>query len=85
MICELCGREVTVLTTHHLVPRSRRGSGKDVVGLCKACHGMIHRLFTNKELAENFHDLDRLKSHPYILRFVSWVRKQDPARRVKIR
>lgn len=84
MLCELCLRKVDQYTIHHLIPRSRDGAGEEVTTLCKACHGMIHSLFSNRQLASDLFTLDQLKRHPEMRRFIRWVRKQDPNKRVKI-
>ena len=52
MICELCQREVDQYTRHHLIPKSRNKKSTELLVLCKACHGMIHRIFDNKELED---------------------------------
>jgi 5-methylcytosine-specific restriction enzyme A len=62
--CELCRREGEV-TTHHLMPRTRRKSKKNKqdftrdgvkgrpVDLCRLCHKRVHML-THKEAEEYF-------------------------------
>ncbi len=83
--CQLCGREVGKLTSHHLIPKSRQGKKGPRVELCSACHRMVHRTFPNRELAAHYHCLDNLKAHPEIRKFIRWVRKQDPNKRIKVR
>ncbi|MBN2366625.1 MAG: HNH endonuclease [Calditrichaeota bacterium] len=85
MKCELCGREVEEYTTHHLIPRSEDGQPDNIAIVCRPCHSMIHRLFSNRELAENYSSIKGLKDHPEIEKFIRWVRKQDPNKKVKIR
>lgn len=85
MQCELCERDVALYSSHHLVPKSRiKKSGKLII-LCSACHKMIHRIFTNLELEKQYYNLLRIKSHPEIIKFLMWVQKQDPNKKVKIR
>jgi len=64
-VCELCRREGGGITTHHLIPRTRRKRKKtkqDVtregvksrpVDLCRLCHKRVHRL-THKEAEQYF-------------------------------
>jgi hypothetical protein len=90
MRCELCGREVASLTLHHLRPKSRRGKYEKVADLptaqiCPACHRQIHALFTNHELAQQFNSLEKLRAEPRMAKFLAWVRKQDPNKRVRVR
>ena len=84
MKCELCGREVENYTVHHLIPKSKNGGQSPTAILCQACHRTIHRFYTNKELAESFYTIERLRLRPEIRRFVAWFRKQDPHKRIKV-
>ncbi len=62
-MCELCRREVSEITTHHLIPRSRHKKKKadftreDLKGrpvdLCRSCHKKVH-LMTDKEVETYF-------------------------------
>ena len=85
--CALCERDVDQLTEHHLIPRSRGRKGQELptVDLCSACHRQIHALFTNEQLARDLNTLERLRDDPSVARFVKWVRKQDPSRRIRVR
>jgi hypothetical protein len=85
MQCELCERDVENGTSHHLIPRSRDKKSKKRINLCKPCHGMIHRFFTNRDLESKYHDLATIKKHPEVLKFLVWVKKQDPNKKIKIR
>jgi len=85
MTCELCQREVGQFTHHHLIPKSRDKKSKELVVLCKACHGMIHRIFDNKELETEYFNLNTIRDHPEVHKYLLWVRKQDPNKKIKIR
>ncbi len=77
--CPLCGRALVPgpsVNRHHLVPRSR--GGKAAFDIHRICHSKIHSLWTEKELAAEFHDFDRIRADPRIQVFIAWVRKQDP-------
>jgi 5-methylcytosine-specific restriction endonuclease McrA len=84
MLCELCLREVDEHTLHHLIPKSRGGDGKGVIASCKACHRMIHSLFSNQLLTTELNTIDKLIKHPDMQRFIRWVRKQDPNKQIKV-
>lgn len=81
--CELCGRSVPELTEHHLVPRvvgrkrGLRGEELPVAQLCWMCHGQIHTLYTNEELAQRLSSLEALRSDAAVARYLEWVQKQD--------
>jgi hypothetical protein len=76
------------LTVHHLVPRQNTKRKKQDPGptanICSACHRQIHVLFDNKLLALELNTLDKLKNEPQMQKFLVWVRKQDPGKRVSV-
>jgi hypothetical protein len=83
--CELCERAVANLTVHHLVPRSQ-GKKKQTLptaSLCPACHRQLHVLFSNLHLARSLSSIEEIKQEPSMQRFLAWVRKQDPNKRVR--
>lgn len=82
--CGLCGRPVSRLTRHHLIPRSRhrkkrvkrnftREQMQRVVLLCPACHRQVHKTFTEKELELHYNSIEALLEHADIQRFVRWI------------
>jgi hypothetical protein len=87
MICELCEREVPHLTVHHLVPKQKTKRKKAPPGpttnICSSCHRQIHNLFDNTRLARELNSVESLKSDPQMHKFLSWVKKQDPGKRIK--
>lgn len=85
MQCELCEREVEHVTVHHLIPRQKDGRFGPRADLCSACHRQIHILFDNTRLARELNCLDRLRDEPDLQRFLAWVKRQPPDRRVKVR
>lgn len=88
MQCELCEREVKKLTIHHLIPRQSSKRKKAPIGptanICSACHRQVHALFDNKVLAKELNTTDKLKKAPDMQKFLSWLRKQDPYKRVTV-
>jgi len=87
MPCQLCDRTVTDLTEHHLVPRQytrrRKLPTSATVLLCRPCHKQIHTLFDNITLARELNTLEQLQNEPRLQKFVAWVRKQQPHKRVR--
>ncbi|ASF38745.1 MULTISPECIES: HNH endonuclease signature motif containing protein [Halobacillus] len=83
--CELCFRTPVKTTEHHLIPRQHGGAMGVTVWLCGACHRQIHALFTNEELANFYHTLERLREHPDMEKYLSWIKKQDPQKEVTTR
>ncbi|NJL20584.1 MAG: hypothetical protein HC895_06830 [Leptolyngbyaceae cyanobacterium SM1_3_5] len=88
MQCQLCDRSVDRLTLHHLVPRQvtkrKQIDTSPTVEICAACHRQIHTLFDNKVLAQELNSIDALKQNPSMQRFLRWVQKQDPNRKISI-
>ena len=90
--CALCKRE-TPLTEHHLTPKqaTRRKSKRHrsdlgpTLLLCMACHKQIHKLYSNRELANYYSTLEDLQGSEELMKFVKWVSKQDPNKRVRVR
>ncbi len=89
--CELCGRCVDIVTLHHLYPRSQgkrrkmKAAELPTARLCSACHRQLHILFSNRELAARFSSIEQLRAEPNVQKFVEWIARQDPNKRVKVR
>lgn len=76
-LCELCDREVSRTTVHHLVPQTEGGRKKSTVELCISCHRQIHALYTNRQLGLRLNTLEKLKNDEKILRYLKWIKNQD--------
>ena len=77
--CPLCERPMVAgpsLDQHHMVPRSH--GGRETVTMHKICHRAIHAMLSERELAEQFTDFDRLRAHPTLAQFIAWVKKRPP-------
>jgi hypothetical protein len=88
--CELCKRPVSFLTQHHVIPRTehkrkkkREGLTQEflntVIWICAACHKNIHAVLTERELADEYNTIEKLRGFPAIQKFTTWVRKQADA------
>ena len=79
-ICPICGRVLGErhISKHHLIPKSRGGTHGPTVDLHHICHQKIHSLFTEKELAENYSTVEKIRAHEDVQKFVKWVRKKAP-------
>jgi hypothetical protein len=89
MKCELCDREMAALTAHHLIPKQNTKRKHEDTGptidICSACHRQIHSLFDNKHLAQELNSLDKLKNEPQLQKFLLWVQKQKPDKKIQVR
>ncbi|WP_205439436.1 HNH endonuclease [Halobacillus ihumii] len=83
--CDLCGRTPITTTVHHLIPKQYGGAAGPTAMLCSACHRQLHALFTNEELAGFYHTVERLADHPDMGKYLRWVKKQDPEKRITTR
>ncbi len=83
--CDLCERTPITTTVHHLIPKQYGGVDGPTAMLCSACHRQLHALFTNEELAGFYHTLERLADHPDMGKYLRWVKKQDPEKRITTR
>lgn len=74
LICPLCAREIPTAQrdAHHLIPKCK--GGRETQFLHRICHRQIHALFTEVELANNYHHIEQLLMHPEIISFVNWIK-----------
>ncbi len=88
MQCELCLREMSQLTVHHLVPRQtvkrKQADEGPTIDICSACHRQIHAFYPNLQLARELNTLETLQNEPKMRGFLKWIRKQKPDKKVKI-
>jgi hypothetical protein len=75
--CFLCERPLgRRIERHHPVPRSR--GGRETVPVHPICHRTIHATLGNKELERGYSTSEKLRAHPEIAKFVSWVSGKEP-------
>lgn len=77
MKCQLCERESSKITKHHLIPK-QKGTDHKTIRVCISCSKQIHVLFTNEELKREYNTLQKLKLSPEVQKWIEWVRKKDP-------
>lgn len=86
--CELCKRVMSVLTQHHLIPRTRHRKKRTqrlfsreavrtrILWICRPCHDHIHSVLNEKDMETGYHTREALLAHPDIHRFVVWIRNK---------
>ena len=80
-ICPLCDRPIPAevkQSLHHLIPKLKGGKGGPTVLLHHICHREIHATLTAAELAHDYSDMEALRRHPRLEKFIAWVRKRPP-------
>ena len=84
--CSLCNRTgVPKLTEHHLCPKEKGVKYGETISICEDCHRQIHALYTNEELALRLYTLDRLCKDEKINKYLNYVRKQPPNKKITIK
>lgn len=86
-ICPLCGRPIppgVPQSRHHLVPKLKGGKGGPTVLLHHICHREIHATLSEAELARDYADIEALKAHPRLAKFIRWVARRPPGFRSKV-
>lgn len=79
IICPICDRSIpeSQKDAHHLIPKSK--GGKTTEYLHRICHKQIHALFTETELAQQYHHAQILREHPEMMKFIQWVKNKPDA------
>jgi uncharacterized protein YutE (UPF0331/DUF86 family) len=74
--CQLCGRIVSRLTKHHLVPQKyrRRGDMHLTIDVCADCARMIHAMFKLSELKSKYNNFQRLRNSGRLRKYLRWVK-----------
>lgn len=76
--CPLCNRELAEpMVRHHLIPPSKGGKDTPTVPMHKICQAKVHAVFTETELKNYYHTVDRIREHEDILKFIKWVSKKE--------
>lgn len=82
-MCPLCGRElIQPIESHHLKPQTFSSRDKTVhnksnrIDLHRICHQKIHSTFSEKQLFDFYHTIQRIQQHEHIKKFVKWVAKK---------
>ena len=79
-ICVICDRELgdsKTISKHHLIPKSKGGKNTPTILIHNICHQKIHSVFTEKELRDEYHTVEKLKQHEEMQKFIKWVAKKD--------
>ena len=96
MNCVICNRELSLISGHHLIPRTCHHKKKvkkefaretliEKINLCQPCHDQIHTIFTVKELERFYNNQLIIKSHPEMIKFISWIENKPMNFRLKVR
>ena len=84
-LCELCKRESSRFTSHHLIPRSRGGKLGPQAKLCLTCHRQVHAMFTESTLAKELNSIAALRTNPEFSDYLKWARNQKGPTNFRVR
>jgi len=81
--CPICGREYGgEMQDHHLKPVTFKSRTKEVhdpgnfVHIHKVCHQKIHATFSEHDLFQYYHTVERLLENEDMQKFVKWINKK---------
>ena len=75
--CALCERPLGArVEWHHVVPKSE--GGRETVPVHPICHRTIHATLSNADLARHYADVEGLRGHEVIARYLRWVADKPP-------
>jgi hypothetical protein len=75
--CWFCQRPLGEnVDAYHPVPKSK--GGRAVVSVHPICNQTIHANFTNAQLARIGEDVEALRNHEAMAKFLTWVEGKDP-------
>lgn len=77
-ICPICHRLLTETSfnRHHLLPKTF--GGKETIDLHKMCHQKLHATFTEREMKNYYHTIERIMENEDMQKFVVWIQNKDP-------
>jgi len=89
IICPICKRNTPehYQEKHHLIPRGICKRNKyakkqqiiednNTLDLCVSCGDFLHKVFTIKDLADNYNTLDKILANEDIQNWASWISKK---------
>jgi len=73
--CPLCFRLVREndMTIHHIIPKSKDGTLKDTMRICKTCHSFLHYSIQIDEVA-NYNSIESLENNENYKTYLEWIR-----------
>jgi hypothetical protein len=87
VICPICGREMIegpTIDGHHLIPKThgnrdkRAYSKPNLVLIHRVCHQKIHHTFSDTDLLNHYHTVDRIVGHPEMQKYIKWIQRKEP-------
>lgn len=86
IICPICERNTPdrFQEKHHLIPRGIAKRNKyakipdndETVVVCRSCGDQLHKLFSEKELADNYRTIVAILANEEVQNWVKWIQKK---------
>ena len=79
-VCVICDRELgsdKLISKHHLIPKSRGGKNTETIIIHNICHQKIHSVFSEKELKQVYHTVEKIRTNEEMIKFIKWIAKKD--------
>lgn len=79
--CPICDRSMVenrYINRHHLIPKCKAGAYTDQITLHTICHNKIHSVWSETELSQYFHTVERIRGHQDIRKFIKWIANKPP-------
>lgn len=77
--CQICSRNTPdkYIERHHLIPRRQGGQRRRIQGgyisVCCDCGDILHKLFTNKQLAIEYNTLEKILNSEKIVKWINYI------------
>jgi hypothetical protein len=78
-ICSICKRllvDDSSTNYHHLIPKKFKG--KITIPLHKICHDKIHSVFSERQLFNYYHTVERILENDDMKIFINWIKNKEP-------
>lgn len=76
--CQLCGRELAEpISKHHLIPPSKGGKDTPTIPMHKICQNKIYAVFTETEIKNYYHSIERILENEDMQKFKKWILKKE--------
>lgn len=83
--CELCRRESSSYSRHHLIPRAQGGRHGPTAKLCSTCHRQLHALFSEATLARELSTMEQILGNPQFAHYLKWASRQRGPTNFRVR
>ncbi len=80
-ICSICDRGMVAGMSsdeHHWIPQAKGGKKGPKDMIHRMCHGKIHSIWSEKELAKTYNNPEVIKTAPEMQEFLAFMKNKAP-------